>query len=96
MGQGSYADVVSAIHKPTGRKVAIKRMKGIFDDEVDCKRILREIYLLLNLRHPYIVQLLDIIEPTDLKTFDTIYVVLSLSESDLKKLIKSAINLDHR
>ena len=55
MGQGSYADVVSAIHKPTGRKVAIKRMKGIFDDEVDCKRILREIYLLLNLRHPYIV-----------------------------------------
>ena len=46
LGSGSYADVCAAIHKPSGRKVAIKRMKGIFDDETDCKRILREIKLL--------------------------------------------------
>lgn len=68
-------------------------MDNIFDDEVDCKRILREITLLRRLRHPYVVELFDIIEPVDLDKFDTLYVVLELAESDLKKVIKSAIHL---
>jgi mitogen-activated protein kinase 1/3 len=68
-------------------------MDNIFDDEVDCKRILREITLLRRLRHPYVVELFDIIEPTELDKFDTLYVVLELAESDLKKVIKSAIHL---
>ncbi len=68
-------------------------MDNVFDDEIDCKRILREIALLRRLKHPYVVELFDIIEPTDLKTFDTLYVVLELAESDLKKVIKSAIHL---
>jgi len=46
LGTGSYGAVASALHKPTGTKVAIKQMKGVFEDEVDCKRILREVYLL--------------------------------------------------
>jgi mitogen-activated protein kinase 1/3 len=71
-------------------------MKGIFEDEVDCKRILREIYLLAKLHHPFVVELIEIIEPSNLETFDTIYIVLSLCESDLKKVIKSAIYLDNR
>jgi len=69
-------------------------MTGIFDDDVDCKRILREIYLLKQLNHHFVVKLFDVIEPKDLENFDTIYVVLSLSESDLKKVIKSAIYLE--
>ena len=73
--------------------MAIKKMDNIFDDEVDCKRILREITLLRRLRHPYVVELFDIIEPTELDKFDTLYVVLELAESDLKKVIKSAIHL---
>ena len=36
----------------------------------------------------------DLIQPVDPKTFDTIYLVLDLSESDLKKVIKSAIYLE--
>lgn len=68
-------------------------MDNIFDDEVDCKRILREITLLRRLRHPYVVELFDIIEPSDMEKFDTLYVVLELAESDLKKVIKSAIHL---
>jgi mitogen-activated protein kinase 1/3 len=71
-------------------------MKGIFEDDVDCKRILREIYLLAKLHHPFVVELIEIIEPSNLETFDTIYIVLSLCESDLKKVIKSAIYLDNR
>ena len=68
-------------------------MDNIFDDEVDCKRILREITLLRRLRHPYVVELFDIIEPVEIDKFDTLYVVLELAESDLKKVIKSAIHL---
>lgn len=94
LGQGSYGSVASAVHKPTGVKVAIKKMTGIFDDDVDCKRILREIYLLKQLNHHFVVKLFDVIEPKDMENFDTIYVVLSLSESDLKKVIKSAIYLE--
>lgn len=93
LGTGSYGQVASAVHKPSGKKVAIKKMDNVFDDEIDCKRILREIALLRRLKHPYVVELFDIIEPTDLQTFDTLYVVLELAESDLKKVIKSAIHL---
>ena len=93
LGHGSYGQVASAIHKPTGKKVAIKKMDGVFEDEVDCKRILRELSLLRKLQHPYVVELLDVIEPIDRENFDTLYVVMELAESDLKKVIKSAIHL---
>lgn len=68
-------------------------MDGVFEDEVDCKRILREIDLLRKLKHPYVINILDVIEPRNPDSFDTIYVVLELAESDLKKVIKSAIHL---
>jgi len=93
LGQGSYGAVCSATHKPSGKKVAIKRMDGVFEDEVDCKRILREINLLRKLQHPYVITIIDVIEPKDHEHFDTLYVVLELAESDLKKVIKSAIHL---
>ena len=57
--------VVEAKQKSTGNKVAIKRMNNLFDDTIDCKRILREITLLRILRHPNLVKILDIIEPVD-------------------------------
>lgn len=68
-------------------------MEGIFEDEIDCKRILREISLLRMLKHPYIVDLIDIIEPKDPSNFDILYVVMEYAESDLKKIIKSSIHL---
>jgi mitogen-activated protein kinase 1/3 len=68
-------------------------MDGVFEDEIDCKRILREINLLRKLQHPYVIEIVDVIEPKNLETFDTLYVVLELAESDLKKVIKSAIHL---
>ena len=68
-------------------------MDGVFEDEVDCKRILREINLLRKLQHPYVIQVIDVLEPKDKDKFDCLYVVLELAESDLKKVIKSAIHL---
>mmetsp|Transcript_2752 Transcript_2752/g.2397 ORF Transcript_2752/g.2397 Transcript_2752/m.2397 type:complete len:443 (+) Transcript_2752:63-1391(+) len=94
IGSGSYGYVVEAIQKSTGKKVAIKRLNKIFEDVVDCKRILREITLLRKLVHPHLVNIIEILEPKDPKNFDTIYVVLEYAQSDLKKLLKSPIHLE--
>lgn len=94
IGSGSYGYVVEAIQKSTGKKVAIKRLNNIFEDAIDCKRILREVVLLRKLNHPNLVNIIEIIDVPDPKKFDTIYVVLEYSQSDLKKLVKSPIHLE--
>ena len=71
-------------------------MKGVFDDETDWKRILREISILKSLKNKFVVGLVDLLKPTDSENFETIYLVLTLSESDLKKVIKSAIYLEQK
>jgi mitogen-activated protein kinase 1/3 len=68
-------------------------MENIFDDEVDCKRILREVTLLRKLRHPFVVELIEVLEPKAPSSFSTIYTVMEYAESDLKKVIKSSIHL---
>jgi mitogen-activated protein kinase 1/3 len=81
--------VAEATYKPTNKKVAIKRylnnlycisLNGIFDDEIDCKRILREICILRELNHPNLISIVEILEPKDPKTFDTIYVVMEYAQ----------------
>ena len=94
VGIGSYGSVCRAISKLTGNKVAIKRMANIFEDEVDCKRILREITLLRKLDHPQIVKIIEILEPRDPLFFKSLYVVMEYMESDLKKVVRSPIHLD--
>jgi mitogen-activated protein kinase 1/3 len=93
LGTGSYGSVCMATQKSTGKKVAIKKMENIFEDEIDCKRILREITLLRKLKHPFVVELIEILQPKDPKNFTTIYTVMEYAESDLKKVIKSSIHL---
>ena len=65
LGHGSYGQVCQAIQLSTGKKVAIKKMDNIFEDETDCKRILREVTLLRKLKHPCVVELIEICEPSD-------------------------------
>jgi len=93
LGTGSYGSVCLAVQKSTGKRVAIKKMENIFEDEIDCKRILREITILRKLKHPFVVELIEILEPKDPKHFNTIYTVMEYAESDLKKVIKSSIHL---
>lgn len=94
LGQGSYGSVAQATQLSTGKRVAIKKMDNIFDDETDCKRILREISLLRKLKHPCVVELIEILEPQDPKNFSSIYMVLEFAESDLKKILKSSLSLE--
>lgn len=46
------------------------------------------------LRHPFVVELIEILYPKDPENFDSLYVVMEHAESDLKKIIKSNINLE--
>lgn len=69
-------------------------MENIFEDETDCKRILREVTLMRKLKHPFVVELVELLFPKNPDTFDTLYVVMEYAESDLKKIIKSNINLE--
>lgn len=86
--------MAQAIQVSTGKRVAIKKMDNIFEDETDCKRILREVTLLRKLRHPCVVDLIEICLPSDPENFTTLYVVMEFAESDLKKILKSSIHLE--
>lgn len=74
--------------------VAIKRITQIFNDGVDCKRILREIAILSRMKHRCIVQMIEILMPENFDTFDTIYIVMEYAQGDLKKIMKSSMNLE--
>ena len=93
LGHGSYGEVSEAIHKATKTRVAIKKVTNLFEDNVDCKRVLREIHLLRKLQHPNVVHLYEILEPKNSSNFDEIYLVMEYAQSDIKKLVKSAIHL---
>ena len=63
----------------------------------DGKRQLREILLLRQLSgHRNIVKLFDILEPPNLATFDTIYLVFEAAPSDLRKLYRGQFFLTER
>ncbi|KAH7570990.1 hypothetical protein JRO89_XS05G0235000 [Xanthoceras sorbifolium] len=89
IGIGSYGVVASAIDTHTGEKVAIKKMKDVFEHVSDATRILREIKLLRLLRHPDIVEIKHIMLPPCRREFKDIYVVFELMESDLDQVIKA-------
>lgn len=94
LGAGSYGMVCEARHLPTGERVAIKHVAKIFDDIIDSKRLLREISILRYLDHPNVVKIREIIKPSNLESFNELYVVMEHAQSDIKKLIKSTIHLE--
>lgn len=93
IGSGSYGSVCEAEDHETQTVVAIKRCKRVFDDLIDCKRILREISILRCLKHNNVVELKEIVAPPDMRTFTELYIVMELADSDLKKLCKQDVTL---
>lgn len=93
IGRGSYGYVYLAYDKNANKNVAIKKVNRMFEDLIDCKRILREITILNRLKSDYIIRLHDLIIPEDLLKFDELYIVLEIADSDLKKLFKTPIFL---
>ena len=89
IGSGSYGDVVLAIHKLTGKRVAIKKVDQLFTYVADTKRQLREVILLRRLQgHRNIVKLYDIVEPSDPANFKTLYLVFEALPADLRKVYR--------
>ena len=86
LGNGSYGYVKEAIHKKTKTKVAIKMVANLFLDNIDTKRILREIDLLSSIKNEFVVELLDIIYDNSNPRFDRVFLVFEWAPCDLKKL----------
>merc|ERR1712137_978518 len=93
LGTGSYGSVMHAYDKELDTNVAIKRIGQLFDDLVDCKRILREISILSNVSYTYVVRMHDIPLPSDLDTFNDIFIVMEICDTDMKKLIRQDVSL---
>lgn len=97
IGHGAYGVVVSANDAKDKEKVAIKKVTKAFEDLVDAKRILREIKLLRHFDHENIIHVKDLMVPKSIETFDDIYIVSELMETDLHRVIYSrqALSDDH-
>jgi len=93
IGTGSYGSVCEAYDKEKERIVAIKKVNRVFEDLIDCKRILREIAILTSLDNDRIVRIYDIHIPEDYLRFDEIYIVLEICDSDFKKLFRTPVFL---
>ena len=78
----------SAVHIPSQRKVAIKRITP-FDHSMFCLRTLREIKLLRHFHHENIISILDILRPPSLDDFKEVYLVQELMETDLHRVIRT-------
>jgi len=99
IGSGAYGVVISAKDDKSNDNVAIKMVPKAFSDEIDAKRILREIKLLNHFRHENIVSLVDMMPPNVkyLEDFTDVYLVTDLMETDLHRIIysKQKLSVDH-
>jgi len=95
IGEGAYGIVCSAVHVPSQRKVAIKRITP-FDHSMFCLRTLREIKLLRHFNHENIISILDILQPTSFEDLREVYLVQELMETDLHRVIRTqTLSDDH-
>ena len=89
IGKGSYGVVCAAIDRERGQKVAIKKVRNAFDHASDATRILREVTLLRHLKHPDIVEVLNIMLPPNPREFNEVFIVFELMGTDLHQVIKA-------
>lgn len=91
LGSGAYGTVCMALHKPTGMKVAIKRIAP-FDKPLSCLRTLREIQLLQKFRHhENIVTMHDIQKPYNYDQFNEVYLIQEYVDADLHQVIQKQL-----
>ena len=99
VGSGAYGVVISASDSLKNRNVAIKMVARAFNDEIDAKRILREIKLLKHFNHENIVSIVDMMPPQVkcVDDFNDVYIVADLMETDLHRIIysKQTLSIDH-
>lgn len=92
IGEGAYGVVCSAIHRPTGQKVAIKKIQP-FDHQMFALRTLRELKLLRYFQEmdvcENIISILDVVKPPSFEQFNEVYLIQELMETDLHRVVRS-------
>ncbi|KAL7416540.1 mitogen-activated protein kinase [Mrakia frigida] len=92
IGEGAYGVVVSAIHRSSGTKVAIKKIAP-FDHSMFCLRTLRELKLLKYFAEcgvsENIISIVDIVKPSSIENFKEVYLVQELMETDMHRVIRT-------
>ncbi|KWU46122.1 Pkinase-domain-containing protein [Rhodotorula sp. JG-1b] len=99
IGEGAYGVVCSAIHRPSGQRVAIKKIAP-FDHSMFALRTLRELKLLRffaeNQVSENLITVVDIIKPSSFDSFQEVYLVQELMETDLHRVIRTqTLSDDH-
>ena len=97
IGYGAYGVVVAAkdtsIPEPTKEGetnlVAIKKIVKAFDHRVFSLRTYRELKIQRLLEHENVLGIKRLLKPKNRETFNEIYVVSELMETDLAQIIKS-------
>ncbi|XP_051150986.1 mitogen-activated protein kinase homolog NTF3-like isoform X2 [Andrographis paniculata] len=97
IGRGAYGIVCSSINQETNEKVAIKKIHNAFENRIDALRTLRELKLLRHIRHENVIALKDVMLPIHKGSFNDVYLVYELMDTDLHQIIKSsqALSNDH-
>merc|ERR1719438_456866 len=80
--------VVSAMDVKTQCKVAIKKISP-FEHQTYCQRTLREIKILNRFQHENIIDIRDILRPINIDQLKDVYLVQTMMECDLHKLLRS-------
>ena len=95
IGRGAYGVVAAGVDTRGGRavRVAIKKVKSVFHEVEDGKRLLREVKVLRHFSHPNLMGIRAIEWPADYATFSELYIVSNLMESDLYHVIYSSVQL---
>lgn len=89
LGMGSYGVVCSALNVRTGEKVAIKKILDVFGHPTTAVRTLREMMILRQIKHHNVIALKDVMVPSLKKSFQEIYLVYELMDTDLTHVIRS-------
>ena len=95
MGQGTYGKVAKAVHIKSRKRVAIKLMTDLFDDEYNSKRLVSEIQILRKLsdipNNQFTSKIFDIItpdfDPDSDELLPCLFIVMDYVETDLKKVL---------
>jgi len=95
IGEGAYGMVCSANDTKHGTKVAIKKISP-FEHQTYCQRTLREIKILARFNHENIINIQDIKRAVTIDDMKDVYIVQTLMETDLYKLLKTQkLSNDH-
>lgn len=95
IGEGAYGVVASAQDMVTGGEVAVKRIQRVLESYPMATRILRELKFLRLLRgHDNVIDVKDILVPSDRDRFNDTFVVFELMPCDLAHVVSSSAPLN--